>query len=124
MRGLYSNTRVGLKAAAAVLLLQSVSATTDIALAFKNAPCMIIGQAYGVVNTVGPALILVMMFYAVAKYAYSADDPGGRKQAKTIFIHAIIAGMFFALVAIVFRILETNISWLFKAGNLCSGVTL
>ena len=37
-------------------------------------------------------LIAALMFaYGGAKYAFSADDPGGRKQGKNIMIQTIIA---------------------------------
>ncbi|MFC2162069.1 hypothetical protein ACFLRF_00175 [Candidatus Altiarchaeota archaeon] len=35
-------------------------------------------------------LAVLMFLYGGAKYAYSADDPGGRKQARSIAIHALV----------------------------------
>jgi len=36
-------------------------------------------------------LIAILIFvYGGAKYAFSADDPGGRKQGKTLAIHALV----------------------------------
>jgi hypothetical protein len=36
------------------------------------------------------ALAILVFVYGGAKYAYSADDPGGRKQGKNIAINALI----------------------------------
>ncbi len=36
------------------------------------------------------SIAIVMFIYGGGKYAYSADDPGGRKQGKNIAMHAII----------------------------------
>jgi len=35
-------------------------------------------------------LAFLMYLYAGSKYAFSADDPGGRKQAKAIALNALI----------------------------------
>ncbi|MBU0761759.1 MAG: hypothetical protein KKD39_01935 [Candidatus Altiarchaeota archaeon] len=35
-------------------------------------------------------LAVVMFIYGGAKYAFAADDPGGRKQGKSIAINALI----------------------------------
>ncbi len=53
-----------------------------------------IGYALG---TVGPMLVALMFLYGGVKYVSSADDPGGRKQGKTICIHAVIGGIIIAL---------------------------
>jgi hypothetical protein len=42
------------------------------------------------VSTLAWALALLVFVYGGAKYAYSADDPGGRKQGKNIAINAMI----------------------------------
>ncbi|MFH1404209.1 MAG: TrbC/VirB2 family protein [Candidatus Altiarchaeota archaeon] len=72
-----------------VLLLctQIVSAaTTDPAAIIKGLICSIWTDF---TKLIGP-LATLMFVYGGAKYAYSADDPGGRKQAKAICINAII----------------------------------
>jgi len=42
-------------------------------------------------STFGYSLAVVMFLYGAAKYVYTADDPGGRKQALGILIAAIMA---------------------------------
>ena len=42
------------------------------------------------VMTLAWALALLMFIYGGAKYAYAADDPGGRKAGKNIAINALI----------------------------------
>jgi cbb3-type cytochrome oxidase subunit 3 len=56
-------------------------------------------------KTVGPTIVLIMFLYGAVKYAYSADDPGGRKQAKSIVIQSIIAGILLLMVAVFMTIL-------------------
>ena len=75
---------------------------------FKSLPCTIIMQVSGTFYAVVPALVMVMFVYGGAKYAYSADDAGGRKQGKTICIHAIIGGIIFALVWVVLSSLQAS----------------
>jgi hypothetical protein len=42
---------------------------------------------------IGGSLCVIMFVYGGAKYVYSADDPGGRKQGMSICIAAIIGGI-------------------------------
>ena len=42
---------------------------------------------------VGASLVLLMITYAGVRYVYSADDPGGRKQAISTLVNAIIGGI-------------------------------
>ncbi len=42
-------------------------------------------------------LALLMFIYGGAKYAFSADDPGGRKQGKNIAVNAIIGLLIVAI---------------------------
>ncbi len=39
----------------------------------------------------GNGIAIVMFLYGAAKFIYSADDPGGRKQGKDVCIAALIA---------------------------------
>ncbi|HHQ44993.1 MAG TPA: hypothetical protein ENN13_02535 [Candidatus Altiarchaeales archaeon] len=48
-------------------------------------------------KTIGGTLISIMFLYGALFYVYSADDPGGRKTAKSICIHAIIGGIIIAM---------------------------
>ncbi|MBU0761758.1 MAG: hypothetical protein KKD39_01930 [Candidatus Altiarchaeota archaeon] len=45
---------------------------------------------------VGNALAAVMFVYGGAKYAYTADDPGGRKQGMAICVAAVMAFLIIA----------------------------
>jgi multisubunit Na+/H+ antiporter MnhB subunit len=42
-------------------------------------------------SSLGKALAALMFLYGGAKYAYTADDPGGRKQGMAICVAAVIA---------------------------------
>lgn len=44
-----------------------------------------------VMKNIGNALAVVFFLYGGAKYVYTADDPGGRKQGMGICVAAIIA---------------------------------
>ena len=44
-----------------------------------------------VFRTLGYSLAVIMFIYGGAKYAYTADDPGGRKQALGIMVASILA---------------------------------
>jgi hypothetical protein len=59
--------------------------------------CDIIDQVKFVLETIGPALVVVMFTYGGVKYVFSADDPGGRKAAKNTCIHAIVGGIIILL---------------------------
>jgi len=50
----------------------------------------VICQIYNELLPVAQAIALLMFVYGGAKYVYSAEDPGGRKQAKSIAVNAII----------------------------------
>lgn len=43
------------------------------------------------IRIIGNSLAVVMFVYGAAKYMYTSDDPGGRKQAMGICIAAIVA---------------------------------
>ena len=55
--------------------------------------CGVINGIYTPLSVIGGSLVLLMIVYAGVKYVYSADDPGGRKQAKDIIVHSIIGGI-------------------------------
>jgi hypothetical protein len=56
--------------------------------------CNLIPEA----NALAVALAVCVFAYGGAKYAYSADDPGGRKQGKNIAINAMI-GLIIVVIA-------------------------
>lgn len=49
----------------------------------------------------GGSIASVMMVYAGVKYLMSADDPAGRKAAKDMILHAIIAIIIITIGAII-----------------------
>jgi hypothetical protein len=75
--------------AAASLAAGYASAAVNVATVIKGVICSLIGD----VIQLAWALAILMFIYGGAKYAYSADDPGGRKQAKSIAINAMIGMM-------------------------------
>jgi len=74
-----------------------------------NAPevklCKVICCLHNHLLPVAQAIAALMFVYGGAKYAYSADDPGGRKQGKSISVNAIIG----LLIVIMSQPLITNI---------------
>jgi hypothetical protein len=78
------------------LVLPSASAQ-DMEIA--NKVCSVIFPVWDTLKAAGQALVLLMFVYGGTKYAYSADDPGGRKQGKNICIHAIIGGILISLTS-------------------------
>jgi hypothetical protein len=48
-------------------------------------------------------IALIMFTYGGAKYVFSADDPGGRKQGKNICIHTIVGVIILAVGWSVFQ---------------------
>jgi ABC-type arginine transport system permease subunit len=78
------------------LIAAAVSASN--AQTIAKVPCLVIRNVYQALARVGPAIVFIFMFYGAGKYVYSSEDPGGRKQGKDIFIHALIAGIILVLV--------------------------
>jgi hypothetical protein len=61
-------------------------------------PCVIIRGVMEALQRIAPAIIMLMFLYGAARYAYSADDPGGRKQGKNILIHTLIGSLIIGLI--------------------------
>ena len=89
---------------AGLILLPVVSAQVD----FKRLPCSIINDIKSSLEVIVPTLVIIMFVYGGIKYVYSADDAGGRKQGKTVCIHALIGGMIFTLVSVVLSTLKVT----------------
>jgi hypothetical protein len=83
----------------AVLALVLLGGTVSAAIA--TVPCTIANAIGNALLVIGPSIVLLMFIYGAAKYAYSAEDPGGRKQGRDICIHAIIGGIIIGLWAVV-----------------------
>ena len=101
-----------------VLLCLSVLSTTVSAIGtMARITCSIITQVYNAIRAIGPALVTLMFMYGGAKYAFSADDPGGRKQGKMICIHSVVGGILLLLI-----------SWLYTGAlakmAICPGITV
>ena len=56
-------------------------------------PCEVIKQVADALKAIIPGLVGVMFLFGAAKYIYSADDPGGRKQAKSMINAAVIGAI-------------------------------
>ncbi len=82
-------------AAAVVILSSQAEATVD----FTPLLCTILTEIKTAVLTVGSTLVLIMFAYGAVKYAFAADDPGGRKAGKMTCIHAIIGGILIVMYA-------------------------
>jgi hypothetical protein len=62
------------------------SATTDVAALLAQVICGLVPELIILARYVAIAVFI----YGGAKYAFSADDPGGRKQGKNIAINGLI----------------------------------
>lgn len=67
-------------------LLSSYASASDPASIIAGVICSLVPDVLQLAQVVA----IVMFIYGGAKYAYGADDPGGRKQGKNIAVHAII----------------------------------
>lgn len=84
-------------AAVAALGLLASAASAALVDTFTHTPCKILMNFRNAMNVVIPSLVFIMMTYGAIRYAYGADDPGGRKSGKTIFIQAIMGGLLFLM---------------------------
>jgi len=100
-----------------IMLSGSALALSTAGKLIMDVPCQIIVAIWDALRAVGPALVATFFIYGAVKYTYSADDPGGRKQGKTIMIHSIIGFILMALLAGIVAV--TGIT-----GNFCTGITI
>ena len=76
------------KAAAASFMLPSLaSAETK----YLGPLISFVSTLQGSFRIMGSSIAIIMFVYGAVKYVYTADDPGGRKQAIGICVAAIIA---------------------------------
>jgi hypothetical protein len=61
--------------------------------------CRIVNTIVGAIRVVGPTIVALMFTYGAVRYIFSADDPAGRKQGKTICVHALIGGCLLLLIS-------------------------
>ncbi len=66
--------------------IKSVSATTNAAAIIANVICSLVPDLLSLARVIA----ILFFIYGGAKFAFAADDPGGRKQGKQIAIHALI----------------------------------
>jgi hypothetical protein len=100
----------------AVVVVVAALAVGAAAQDIETVPCLVISAVWSAFSKISLTLIGIMFLYGGAKYAYSADDPGGRKQGKNICIHAIIGAI---LIGLVIQIKDL----LVPAANICPGMT-
>jgi hypothetical protein len=91
-------------------------AAAQVSAAIEDAPCLLIGGVYAALQGIAPSIVAIMFIFGAAKYVYSADYPGGRKQGKTICIHAIIGAIIMALLV--------GIITIFGGLALCPGIAI
>ena len=71
----------------AVIMIASAAASAENAAeTIAKVLCSLVPE----VISLSYALAFAVFLYGGAKYAYSADDPGGRKQGKSIAVNALI----------------------------------
>ncbi|MFH0861899.1 MAG: hypothetical protein V1875_02610 [Candidatus Altiarchaeota archaeon] len=85
-------------------LLPSIADAT--AITFKPLVCTLLLEVRAAVRTAGASLVVIMFIYGAVKYAFSADDPGGRKSGKMTCIHALIGG----ILIVLFEVIQTLVS--------------
>lgn len=84
----------------------------------KDIPCSILSMIYDTMTAVAGTLVFLMFIYGGLKYAFSSDDPGGRKQGKMICIHATIGGILIAVWSAIQSSLSGLATWLSFTGCL------
>lgn len=70
-----------------VLALASSASATAYLTVITTFVCSLAGSIRMIGNSIG----IIMFIYGALKYMYTADDPGGRKQAMGICVAAIMA---------------------------------
>ncbi|MBD3389040.1 MAG: hypothetical protein GF416_08135 [Candidatus Altiarchaeales archaeon] len=92
-----------------VVLTLSYLSTTALAVTnfIKAVPCSILNMILGTLNAVVPALVIIFFLYGGVKYIFSADDPKGRGQAKSILINALIGGIIYMVWTAINTMLST-----------------
>jgi len=114
----YNNMKRVLVLSAMSLLLSTLASATAYP-SIQSTLCAVILAIYGPIAAIGGSLVLLMIVYAGVKYVYSADDPGGRKQAKSIIVNAIIGGVILLISVALFRMIASG-GWVLKV---CPGMT-
>jgi hypothetical protein len=85
------------------IVFASVASAT---IAIHDVPCAVIVAMWDALRGVAPALFTIMFLYGAARYAYSAEDPGGRKQGKNIIIQSIIGALIMGTLLVIISILR------------------
>ena len=75
------------------LLWAGIGQAAAIGQSIRTIVCSVIWQIWFPLQAIGYALVLLMITYAGVRYVYSSDDPGGRKQAKSMIVNAMIGGI-------------------------------
>lgn len=96
----YRKTYLGLGALTALAQTASATAAANAAAIIQGIICSLVPE---VINLAW-ALAILVFIYGGAKYAHSADDPGGRKQGKSIAMNAVLG---FIIVAASKALVET-----------------
>ena len=73
-----------------------------------EAPCAIIEDIWDAMLIIVPSLVVIFFTYGILKYAFSADDPGGRKLGKSIMIHSLIGGIIFGLIGGIVTVIRAS----------------
>ena len=120
------DARYVLLAAAILFILPATvsSAPEDtIQSAITTPVCSILLQIIETLRVLIPSLIVIMLFYGATKYAMGGNDPGSRKQGKTIIIHALLAFVVWETVKIIFGLLKNmGLGFIFTATKCVSGM--
>jgi hypothetical protein len=88
-----------------------LSSLSDATVTFRPLVCAILTQVTGAIQTAGATLVLIMFTYGAVKYAFSADDPSGRKAGKMTCIHALIAGILIVTYSLIYNLVSVNSGW-------------
>jgi hypothetical protein len=89
------------KIAVYVLILYFL--TTTVSAGYLDAIILFVCELKCTMMMLGNTIAAVMFVYGGAKYAYTADDPGGRKQGITICVAALMAWLIIGMGDVVIK---------------------
>jgi len=103
-----------------VVFLAAAADDTEVSEDIRVKVCKVLSGILPILIATGYGLALVMLTYGGVRYIYHADDPGGRKEAKSIVVNGII-GAILVTIAYFITVLIIGSGSVFCSGMGSSG---